>query len=113
MALNQYSVPEEKYLMTPSHTLSVFAGETHGLLSKIILLFTRRRIRVEQMNYVLEKESGMMSLKIKFAEHSCKADNLVKQVEKIIEVVSVKLENNVSAVPEQLMPMTFENLQTN
>lgn len=80
--------------MNQTHTISVFADDTHGLLNKIVLLFSRRRIRIEQLTLNPSEREGGVVINVKITESERITENILKQLEKIIEVISVKAETS-------------------
>lgn len=73
-----------------TYTICIFSENTFGLLNKITILFTRRRINIESLT-VSETERKGVSRYTVVMKHNKREDveKLVRQIRKIIEVLAV------------------------
>ena len=73
-----------------TYTICIFSENTFGLLNKITILFTRRRVNIESLT-VSETERRGVSRYTIVIKHNKREDveKLVRQIRKIIEVLAV------------------------
>lgn len=76
--------------MATTYTICVFTENTIGLLNKITVLFTRRRINIESLTVSESERQGISRFTIVIKHDSREAvEKLVRQIRKIIEVLAV------------------------
>ncbi|MDB5116201.1 MAG: hypothetical protein JWQ79_1693 [Mucilaginibacter sp.] len=101
---------KEKYL------LSVLADSSPGLLSRVIIMLTRRRIEMDSVNMAKTDINSVVLITIEIAINTNEIKQLQLQIEKIIEVIKTdavlcrsvvnqklaffKLSNNILELPQ-------------
>ena len=73
-----------------TYTICIFSENTFGLLNKITILFTRRRINIESLTVSETERKGISRYTI-VIKHEKRDDveKLVRQIRKVIEVLAV------------------------
>jgi acetolactate synthase I/III small subunit len=73
-----------------TYTICVFTENSIGLLNKITIIFTRRRINIESLTVSETERAGIsrFTIVIKHEEREA-VEKLVRQIRKIIEVLAV------------------------
>ncbi|OIN56489.1 acetolactate synthase small subunit [Arsenicibacter rosenii] len=73
-----------------TYTLCIFTGNTIGLLNRITIIFTRRRINIESLTVSETERKGVSRFTI-VIKHDSREDveKLVRQIRKIVEVMAV------------------------
>ncbi|MEZ4902374.1 MAG: acetolactate synthase small subunit [Spirosomataceae bacterium] len=73
-----------------TYTICIFSENTFGLLNKITILFTRRRINIESLTVSETERKGVSryTITIKHDKRD-EIEKLVKQIRKVIEVLAV------------------------
>src|SRR5690606_13245147 len=72
------------------YTICVFTENTIGLLNKITILFSRRRINIESLTVSESERKGVSRFTIVIHHTSREeVEKLVRQIRKIIEVLAV------------------------
>lgn len=73
-----------------TYTICVFSENTFGLLNKITIIFTRRRINIESLTVSETERKGVSRYTITI-KHSSRpeVEKLVRQVRKVVEVLAV------------------------
>jgi len=69
------------------YTISVFSENKTGLLSRIVGVFTRRKINIESLNTSESSMPGIFRFTIVVNVTEAKVEHLVKQLEKQIDVM--------------------------
>jgi acetolactate synthase-1/3 small subunit len=73
-----------------TYTICVFTENTIGLLNKITIIFTRRRINIESLTVSETERKGISRFTIVIKhEKREEVEKLVRQIRKIIEVLAV------------------------
>ena len=73
-----------------TYTICVFTENTIGLLNKITIIFTRRRINIESLTVSETERKGISRFTIVIKhEKRVEVEKLVRQIRKIIEVLAV------------------------
>lgn len=72
-----------------TYTLSAFTENTIGLLNRITIIFTRRRINIESLSVSETERKGISRFTIVVKAERITVEKLVKQIRKIIEVLAV------------------------
>lgn len=73
-----------------TYTLCVFTENSIGLLNKITIIFTRRRINIESLTVSETERKGVSRFTIVIKhEKREEVEKLVRQIRKIVEVLSV------------------------
>lgn len=73
-----------------TYTICVFTENTIGILNKITILFTRRRINIESLTVSETERKGVSRFTIVIQHESREAvEKLVRQIRKVVEVLAV------------------------
>ncbi|WP_247237036.1 acetolactate synthase small subunit [Telluribacter sp. SYSU D00476] len=73
-----------------TYTICVFTENTIGILNKITILFTRRRINIESLTVSETERKGVSRFTIVIRHESREAvEKLVRQIRKVVEVLAV------------------------
>ncbi len=73
--------------MNQEFTLSIFSENSIGLLNRITIIFTRRKINIESLTVSESAIKGVFKFTIVINCQPKMAENLVKQIEKQIDVI--------------------------
>jgi len=79
--------------MSSHHTIHIRAFNAHAVLPRILLGFSRRRIRIQALQFLDVFGSGPAELQIDFDAGAAIVADLVRQLGKVVEVQSVRLES--------------------
>ncbi len=71
------------------YTISAFTENSIGLLGKITIIFTRRRLNIESLSVSETERKGISRFTIVLKSDRDTVEKLVKQIRKIIEVLAV------------------------
>lgn len=88
--------------MKEEHTLTVYAENQVGLLNKIAIIFSRRKINLESFNSSPSEIENIYRFTIVVNETLIVVQNLVKQIEKIIDVFKVYNNTNDEIIWQQM-----------
>ncbi|CCH56744.1 acetolactate synthase, small subunit [Fibrisoma limi BUZ 3] len=73
-----------------TYTICIFTENTIGLLNRITIIFTRRRINIESLTVSETERKGVSRFTIVIKHESREAvEKLVRQIRKIVEVLAV------------------------
>ncbi|QJW92457.1 acetolactate synthase small subunit [Spirosoma taeanense] len=73
-----------------TYTICIFTENTIGLLNRITIIFTRRRINIESLTVSETERKGVSRFTIVIKHDSREAvEKLVRQIRKIVEVMAV------------------------
>ncbi|GAA4449076.1 acetolactate synthase small subunit [Nibrella saemangeumensis] len=73
-----------------TYTICIFTENTIGLLNRITIIFTRRRINIESLTVSETERKGISRFTIVIKHESREAvEKLVRQIRKIVEVLAV------------------------
>ena len=76
--------------METTYTLSVFTTNTIGLLNRITIIFTRRRLNIESLTVCETERQGVSRFTIVIRHDSREAvEKLVRQIRKVVDVLAV------------------------
>ncbi len=100
--------------MLKLYTISAFTENTIGLLNRITIIFTRRRINIESLSVSETERSGISRFTIVVKTDRETTEKLVKNIRKIIEVLAVFAYENHSLVYNEmaLYKFAFEKPET-
>lgn len=88
--------------MKIEHTLSVYTENQVGLLNKISIIFSRRKISLESFNSSPSEIENIYRFTIVVNETAEVVKNLVRQIEKIIDVFKVFSNTNEEIIWQQM-----------
>ncbi|MBB4802630.1 acetolactate synthase-1/3 small subunit [Flavobacterium nitrogenifigens] len=89
--------------MKEQHTLTIYTEDRFDLLNKIMLVFTRRNIKIESLNISLSEMDDIYKYTILITESSEAVRNVALQIEKIIEVFKCSYHTNEDIVWTQVV----------
>ncbi len=76
--------------MLPTYTLSIFTTNTIGVLNRITIIFTRRRLNIESLTVCETERHGVSRFTIVIRHESREfVEKLVRQIRKVVEVLAV------------------------
>lgn len=79
--------------MNSHHTIHIRAFNAHAVLPRILLGFSRRRIRIQALQFFDVFGNGPAELQIDFDAGAAIVVDLVRQLGKVVEVQSVRIES--------------------
>lgn len=88
--------------MKEEHTLSVYTENQVGLLNKISIIFSRRKISLESFNSSPSEIENIYRFTIVVNETAEVVKNLVRQIEKIVDVFKVFSNTNDEIIWQQM-----------
>ncbi|MFY0625057.1 MAG: acetolactate synthase small subunit [Reichenbachiella sp.] len=77
--------------MENQHTISVLTEDKAGLLNKITIIFTRRKINIDSLNVSTTEVKGMSRFTIVVTGEQDEIEKVVKQINKIVDVMGAFL----------------------
>lgn len=100
--------------MSKLYTISAFTENTIGLLNRITIIFTRRRINIESLSVSETERTGVSRFTIVVKTDRETIERLVKNIRKIIEVLAVFAYENHNLVYNEmaLFKFSFEKQET-
>lgn len=73
-----------------TYTICIFTGNTIGLLNRITIIFTRRRINIESLTVSETERKGVSRFTVVIRHESRdEVEKIVRQIRKIVEVLAV------------------------
>jgi acetolactate synthase-1/3 small subunit len=88
--------------MKNEYTLTIFTENQIGLINKIAIMFSRRKISLEGFNTSPSEIENIYRFTISVKETEMVVKNLVKQLEKIIDVIKVFYNTNDEIIWQQI-----------
>lgn len=88
--------------MKVEHTLTVYTENQVGLLNKIAIIFSRRKINLESFNSSPSEIENIYRFTIVIIETEAVVKNLVRQLEKIVDVFKVFCNTNDEIIWQQI-----------
>ncbi len=88
--------------MKQEHTLTVYTENQVGLLNKIAIIFSRRKINLESFNSSPSEIDKIFRFTIVINESEAVVKNLVRQLEKIVDVFKVFNNTNDEIIWQQI-----------
>lgn len=88
--------------MKKEYTLTIYTENQVGLINKIAIMFSRRKINLESMNSSPSEVSGIYRFTIVVIQTEEVVKNLVKQIEKLIDVFKVYFNTNEEIIWQQM-----------
>ena len=88
--------------MKQEFTLTVYTENQVGLLNKIAIMFSRRKINLESLNTSPSEIDNIHRFTIVLVETEEVVKNLVRQMEKLVDVFKVFYNNNEEIVWQQI-----------
>ncbi|WP_310556836.1 acetolactate synthase small subunit [Flavobacterium sp.] len=88
--------------MKKEYTLTIYTENQVGLINKIAIMFSRRKISLESMNSSPSEIAGIYRFTIVVSETETVVKNLVKQLEKLVDVFKVFFNTNDEIIWQQM-----------
>lgn len=88
--------------MKQEYTLTIFTENQIGLINKIAIMFSRRKISLEGFNTSPSEIENIYRFTISVKETLMVVKNLVKQLEKIVDVIKVFYNTNDEIIWQQI-----------
>jgi len=88
--------------MKKEYTLTIYTENQVGLINKIAIMFSRRKINLESMNSSPSEIDGIYRFTIVVLQTEDVVKNLVKQLEKLVDVFKVYFNTNEEIVWQQM-----------
>jgi acetolactate synthase I/III small subunit len=88
--------------MKQEHTLTVYTENQVGLLNKIAIIFSRRKINLESFNSSPSEIENIYRFTIVIIETEAVVKNIVRQLEKIVDVFKVFNNTNDEIIWQQI-----------
>jgi acetolactate synthase-1/3 small subunit len=88
--------------MKQEYTLTVYTENQVGLINKIAIMFSRRKISLESFNTSPSEIENIYRFTIVVKESEEVVKNLVKQIEKLVEVLKVFYNTNDEIIWQQI-----------
>lgn len=88
--------------MKKEYTLTIYTENQVGLINKIAIMFSRRKISLESMNSSPSEIEGIYRFTIVVLETEVVVKNLVKQLEKLVDVFKVFFNTNDEIIWQQM-----------
>jgi acetolactate synthase I/III small subunit len=92
----------KKKKMKKEYTLTIYTENQVGLINKIAIMFSRRKINLESMNSSPSEIAGIYRFTIVVSETESVVKNLVKQLEKLVDVFKVFFNTNDEIIWQQM-----------
>ncbi len=88
--------------MKQEYTLTIYTENQVGLINKIAIMFSRRKISLESFNTSPSEIENIYRFTIVVKETEMVVKNLVKQIEKLVEVLKVFYNTNDEIIWQQI-----------
>lgn len=83
-------------------TFSIFSENSPGVLHRVIVLFTRRKMNIESLTVSHTEVEGMSRFTIVVKSPADLADKIARQLRKIIEVMQVQVSRNEGLIYKEI-----------
>lgn len=95
--------------MQQEFTITLFSEKQEGLINKVALILTRRKININSFSVVFCKTVNLYRFTITFIETEEAVQNIVYQMEKIIEVFKCYLQTETELSTHQILLVKLPN----
>ena len=95
--------------MKQDYTLTVYAEDQVGLLSRIAIIFSRRKINIDSLNTCPSEIEGIHRFTILISETEEVVKKLCRQIEKQVEVLKAYFHTNNEIVWQELALFDVRN----
>lgn len=86
----EHPTSKNEHRKMTTYTLSIFTTNTIGLLNRITIIFTRRRLNIESLTVCETERKGVSRFTIVMRHESRDAvEKLVRQIRKVVDVLAV------------------------
>jgi acetolactate synthase I/III small subunit len=79
-------------LMKSAYVISVITENTLEIFQRLAVVFSRNRLLINEMNFESFNKEGNSSFNIEIYTDEKKLDRIVKQLQKIIDLIDVQVE---------------------
>ena len=90
---------------THKYTIRIHALNDLGVLPRITLHFSRRRLKIDRFEMVDAGDQGLARFNIVLGCDACTAEQLIKQLQKIIGLQDISLSTTQSATRQETYPV--------
>ena len=95
--------------MQQEFTITIFSEKQEGLINKVALILTRRKININSFSVVFCKTVNLYRFTITMIETETAVQNVVYQMEKIIEVFKCYLQTEAELLTHQILLLKLSN----
>ena len=95
--------------MQQEFTITLFSEKQEGLINKVALILTRRKININSFTVVFCKTVNLYRFTITLIETEAAVQNIVHQMEKIIEVFKCYLQTEAELSTHQILLLKLSN----
>jgi acetolactate synthase I/III small subunit len=95
--------------MKQEFTLTLFSEKQEGLITKVALILTRRKININSFSVIFCKTVNLYRFTITIIETEAAVQNLLHQMEKIIEVFKCYLQTETELSIHQILLLKLSN----
>lgn len=95
--------------MKQEFTITLFSEKQEGLINKVTLILTRRKISINSFSVIFCKTVNLYRFTITLIETESAVQNLVHQMEKIIEVFKCYLQTESELSTHQILLLKVPN----
>ncbi len=88
--------------MKQEYIISAYSENHIGLLNRITIIFTRRKVNIESLTVSESALAGISKFTIVVNEEKEKVVNIVKQIEKLIEVLKAFYHTNDEMIFQEI-----------
>jgi acetolactate synthase-1/3 small subunit len=100
--MENYGLQKQKTMNKQEYTITVYTENQIGLLNRIAIMFSRRKINVESLNTSPSEVEGIHRFTIVIHETEDVVKKLVRQIEKQVEVLKAYYNNNEELIWQEL-----------
>lgn len=86
--------------MNTHHTMHIKAFNGHGVLPRVLMGFSRRRVRIQALQFFDVFDGRLAELQVDFECDQKLLADLVKQLGKVVEVENVRVESRAEERPQ-------------
>ena len=95
--------------MKQEFTITLFSEKHEGLINKVVLILTRRKISINSFSVIFCKTVNLYRFTITLIETESAVQNIVCQMEKIIEVFKCYLQTEAELSTHQIILLKVPN----
>ncbi len=88
--------------MKQEYIITVFSEDHIGLLSRITIIFTRRKINIDSLTVSESAIAGIFKFTIVISETSDRVQKVVGQLEKVVDVIKVYANTNDEMIFQEI-----------
>ena len=88
--------------MKQEYIISAYSENSIGLLNRITIIFTRRKVNIDSLTVSESAIAGISKFTIVVNEEKEKVVNIVKQIEKLIEVLKAFYHTNEEMIFQEI-----------